>query len=68
MGELMLNMEFGAEADFDEIIKKAIEGETRGVNMAEKVLRGELDNKSRDLAGEILQKDRESIEKIKKLS
>jgi hypothetical protein len=50
-----------------EIIKEAIEGETQGINMAEKVLRGNLDDKSRQLAGEVLQKDRESIEILKKL-
>lgn len=67
MGEMMLNMDLGPEADTNEIIKKAIEGETKGVNMAEKVLRGDLDDRSRDIAGEILEKDRKSIEKLKKL-
>lgn len=67
MGEMMLNMDLGSEADTEEIIKKAIEGETKGVNMAEKVLRGDLDDRSRDIAGEILEKDRKSIEKLKKL-
>ena len=67
MGEMMLNMDLGTEADTNEIIKKSIEGETKGVNMAEKVLRGDLDDRSRDIAGEILEKDRKSIEKLKKL-
>lgn len=67
MGEMKLNMDLGSKADINEIINKAIEGETQGVNMAEKVLRGELDDKSRDLAGEILQKDRKSIERLKDL-
>ncbi len=50
------------------MLKKAIEGETKGVNMAEKVLRGgDLDDESRGIAGEILEKDRKSIEKLKKL-
>lgn len=66
MGEMMLNMDLGTEADTNEIIKKAIEGETKGVNMTEKVLRGKLDDRSRDIAGEILEKDRKSIEKLKK--
>lgn len=57
----------GSRTDANEIIKKAIEGETKGVNMAEKVLRGDLDERSRDIAGEILQQDRKSIEKIKNL-
>lgn len=67
MGEMMLNMDLGSKADMEEIIKKAIEGETKGVNMAEKVLRGDLDERSRDIAGEILHKDRKSIEKLKSL-
>lgn len=67
MGEMMLDMKLGSETDSDEIIEKAIEGETKGVNMAEKVLRGDLDDGSRDIAGEILEKDRKSIEKLKKL-
>lgn len=67
MGNTMLNMELGSESDTLEILEKAIEGETRGVNMAEKVLRGDLDDKSRDMAGEILHKDRASIDKLKSL-
>ena len=67
MAEIKLNMDLGSKIETTEIIKKAIEGETQGVNMAEKVLRGNLDDKSRDIAGEILQKDRRSIEKLKSL-
>lgn len=67
MGEIKVNMDLGSQVHTTEIITKAIEGETQGVNMAEKVLRGELDDKSRDLAGEILEQDRKSIEKLKKL-
>ncbi len=67
MGEIMLNMQLGSKTDTDELIGKAIEGETKGVNMAEKVLRGNLDDISRDLSGEILEKDRRSIEKLKSL-
>lgn len=67
MADMKLNMDLGSKADTNEIIEKAIEGETQGVNMAEKVLRGDLDEKARDIAGEILQKDRESIEKLKRL-
>ena len=65
MGDIMLNMELGSDSIDNEIIKKAIEGETKGVNMAEKVLRGKLDEKSRDIAGEILENDRRSIEELK---
>jgi uncharacterized protein (TIGR02284 family) len=67
MGDIKINIDIGFDADKVEIIEKAIEGETKGVNMAEKVLRGNLDEKSRDIAGEILHKDRKSIEKLKSL-
>lgn len=67
MGDMKLNMDLGKEADDNTIIKKALEGETRGVNMAEKVLRGELDHKSRDIAGEILKNDRNSIGRLNNL-
>jgi len=67
MGDLKVNMDLGFKTDDTEIIKKAIEGETKGVNMAEKVLRGKLDDKSRDLIGEILKKDRNAIDKLKAL-
>ena len=68
IGEFMINMELGTRTNEYEIIEKAIEGETKGINMAEKVLRGNLDDKSRDFVGEILQNDRKSIEKLKKLT
>lgn len=67
MGDIKLNIDLGSDADTAKIIEKAIEGETQGVNMAEKVLRGDLDERSRDIAGEILNEDRKSIEKLKSL-
>ena len=67
MADMKVNIDLGLRADTDEIIKKAVEGETQGVNMAEKVLRGSLDDKSRDIAGEILHKDRRSIDELNSL-
>lgn len=67
MADIKHNLEFGSKVDALDVIEKVIEGETKGVNMAEKVLRGNLDDKSRDIAGEILQNDRKSIEKLKEL-
>lgn len=68
MRDLKVNMDLGFKTDDAEILKKAIEGENKGVNMAEKVLRGNLDDKSRDVVGEILQKDRMAIRKLKTLA
>jgi len=67
MGDLKVNMDLGFKADDFEILKKALEGETRGIHMAEKILRGKLDDKSRELVGEILQKDRMAVHKLKTL-
>lgn len=67
MADFMLDMDLGSDASDKEIINKAIEGETKGINMAEKVLRGSLDNESREVAGDILERDRQSIEKLKSL-
>src|SRR5699024_2476606 len=67
MGDIMVNMDLGLKVDDIEIIEKAINGETKGVNMAEKVLRGDLDDRSRDMAGKILEEDRKSIKRLKDL-
>lgn len=67
MGEMQLNMSLGSKADTSTIVEKAIEGEVKGVNMAEKVLRGNLDDRSRDIAGEILKEDRKSVDMLRRL-
>ena len=67
MAELKLNMDLGSKSDAEEVITKAIEGETKGIEMVEKILRGNLDDQSRDLAGDVLEKDRKSIKKLKGL-
>ncbi len=67
MGEWKLNMGLGSKSDPEEVIAKAIEGETKGIEMVEKILRGNLDDQSRDLAGDVLEKDRRSIKKLKGL-
>lgn len=64
MAELMLNMKLDFK-DTNEVIGKAIEGETKGINMAEKVMRGTLDDESRTIAELVLDNDRDSINKLK---
>ncbi len=66
MAELKLNMKLDFK-DTNEVIEKAIEGETGGVNMAEKLLRGTLDEESRTLAELVLDNDRYSINKLKNI-
>lgn len=66
MAELKMNMDL-AGSNPKEIIEEAIEGETKGIEMIEKILRGNLDDKSREITGGILENDRQSIGKLKKL-
>ena len=58
-------LDIGLGSDKAKVINKAIEGESQGINMAEKVLRGTLDDNARKIAGQILQNDRASIDKIR---
>lgn len=66
MADIKLNMKLDYK-DINMVIEKAIEGETQGVNMAEKILRGNLDEKSRKITGQILENDRQSIHSLEKL-
>lgn len=67
MADMKINMQTSPEIAPSDYIKKAIEGMTKGIQMTENLLRGDLDDSSRELVGEILQKDRKSIEKLKSL-
>lgn len=67
MGEMMLSSQLGNSSDANEVIEKAIDGETKGINKTEEILRGKLDDESRNLAGQILENDRASIDKLKKM-
>ena len=67
IADMKLNMELGNHSNNINIIDNAIKGMTNGINMAEKVLRGNLDDQSRKLTEEILDKDRKAIDELKKL-
>ena len=64
MAETKLNLELGKKADSVDIIEKVIEGETKGINMAEKVLRGALDDESRRFVEKILDQDRKHLDQF----
>lgn len=67
MADMKLKVEIDDPTHTSDIIKKAIDGETFGINMAEKVLRGNLDDNSREVAGDILHKDRASLDRLNSL-
>lgn len=66
MAEIWLNMKLDYK-DSNEVLEKAIEGETQGINAAEKILRGTLDDEARTMTELILDNDRQSINKLKSL-
>ena len=66
-GEFMLDIELIGKKDSQQLVEKAIEGVYRGINMAEKITRGELDNRSRLFVGNVLKKDRNSLIKLQNL-
>jgi bacterioferritin len=68
MSELKINMQASGNIEPSDYIKKAIEGMIKGVNMTENLLRGDLDDSSRKLVGEILENDRNSIELLRTLN
>ena len=67
MADFKINMNLGTNPHDSYIVDKAVEGETKGINMAEKVVRGNLDDKSRDIAGEVLHRDRRTLDELKDL-
>jgi len=64
MADMKFKMQFGSKVEKVDLIEKAMKGELRGINKTEKMLRGKLDDKSRDIVGEVLQKDRISAKRI----
>src|SRR5690554_3495883 len=67
MAEMKISMQSSSHTESSDYIKKAIEGMIKGVNMTENLLRGDLDDPSRQLVGEILENDRGAIEKLRSL-
>lgn len=67
MGGMMLRNQLGSSSDVNEVIERAIDGEMKGINKTEKILRGNLDDESRKLTGGILENDRSSIDKLRNL-
>ena len=66
-GEIMVNMQIRNGVERNRIIDKAIQGENNGIHMAEKAVRGTLDDSSRSLIGGILSQDRISLDKLQGL-
>lgn len=66
MGDFMINMDLAGKDD-SQIINKAMEGINKGINMTEKISRGNLDTESRKIVGQVLEEDRSSLAKLRRL-
>jgi len=67
MADFKIGRELKPEAHPSDVIEMALEGETKGINAAEKILRGDLDDQARKIAEKILDADRKAINRLQSL-
>ena len=67
MAQLKIRMQTSPHIPSSDYIKKAIEGMTKGIAMTEELLRGDLDPSSRELVGQVLERDRNAIQELRSL-
>lgn len=67
IAEVMSSVKGIGKTDEKFIIKDAYHGENMGIEMAEEIIKGDLDEKSNKLIGEILEKDRSHLDTLKNL-
>ena len=68
MADFMINIDLVGTKDPAHILNKAIEGEEKGIDMGEKISRGNLDDESREIVSQVLQDDRSSLAKLRRLN
>lgn len=64
--EGMLNLK-GFPDDINEILQDAIKGQEKGMLMAEEIVRGDIDEESRQIVEENLDEDREHLNRLNNL-
>lgn len=67
VAEVMSSVKGIGKTDEKFIIKDAYHGEDLGIEMAEEIIKGDLDEKSNKLIDEILEKDRNHLDTLKSL-
>ncbi|WAA12705.1 ferritin-like domain-containing protein [Fervidibacillus halotolerans] len=63
MADWMMRMK-GAADDPNFILKDAIRGEENGIQMSEKLVRGDLDNQSLQIVKQVLERDRKHLQQL----
>ncbi len=67
MADLMINMDLIGEGGIA-ILNKVIEGENKGISrMADEISRSNLDSESKKIANQVLEEDRSSLAKMRRL-
>lgn len=64
--EGMLNIK-GFPEDINAILQEAMKGQEKGVQMAEEIVRGDIDQESRQIVEENLDEDREHLDQLNNL-
>lgn len=67
MADLMINMDLIGEGGMS-ILNKVIEGENKGISrMTDEISRSNLDSESKKIANQVLEEDRSSLAKMRRL-
>lgn len=66
MADFMMNLNLTGRDD-SYTLSKAIEGEDKGINMAEDISKENLDDDSKRLVNQILEQDRSSLAKLRRI-
>ncbi|MDT8715193.1 DUF2383 domain-containing protein [Clostridium sp. 19966] len=66
IGEMMLSLKNIGAHSKETLCKKAFEGEKKGLNMAEEIVKGDLDLESAVLVKNIISQERETMQELEK--
>lgn len=66
MADFMINLNLTGKDDAY-TLRKAIEGEDKGINMGEDISNGNLDDESKRVVNQILEDDRSSLAKLRRI-
>jgi len=67
MASVMGNVESMTRSDTLNVLKRAYDGEDKGIAMAEEIIKGDLDEESNKLVKEILSEDHDHLKKMARM-
>ncbi|WP_432407383.1 DUF2383 domain-containing protein [Wukongibacter sp. M2B1] len=66
MSDFMISIDLTGKDD-SQTLSKAISGEDKGINMVEEIMKIDLDDESKRLVNQILEEDRSSLAKLRRI-